>query len=52
VNPNGLRSLPTTSTKLFFGDQSPMPLKSLVADVAEAKKINDEFSLNHEIEDS
>lgn len=50
-DPKRAEELVDTITKTVAGDPSIKAVKSLVADVAEAKKITDEFSLNPEIED-
>ena len=50
-DPKRAKELADSITKTVAGDPSIKAIKSLVADVAEAKKITDEFSLNPEIED-
>ena len=50
-DPKRAKELADNITKTVASDPSIKAIKSLVADVAEAKKITDEFSLNPEIED-
>ena len=50
-DPKRAKELSENITKTVSGDPSINAVKSLVSDVAEAKKIADEFSLNPEIED-
>lgn len=50
-NPKRAKELADSITKTVAGDPSIKAVKSLVADVAEAKEIIEEFSLNSEIED-
>lgn len=50
-DPKRAKELADNITKTVAGDPSIKAVKSLVADVAEAKHITDEFSLNPEIED-
>ncbi len=50
-NPKRAKELADNITKTVAGDPSIKAVKSLVADVVEAKQITEEFSLNPEIED-
>lgn len=50
-DPKRAKELADNITKTVAGDPSIKSVKSLVADVAEAKQITEEFSLNPEIED-
>ena len=50
-DPKRAKELADNITKTVSGDPSIKAVKSLVADVAEAKKITEGFSLNPEIED-
>lgn len=50
-NPKRAKELADNITKTVASDPSIKAVKSLAADVAEAKKITDGFSLNSEIED-
>ena len=49
-DPKRAKELADNITKTVAGDPSIKAVKSLVSDVAEAKQITDEFSLNPEIE--
>lgn len=50
-DPKRAKDLADNITKTVVGDPSIKAVQSLVADVAEAKRITDEFSLNSEIEE-
>ena len=50
-DPKRAKELADSIAKTVAGDPSIKAVKSLVSDVAEAKQITDEFSLNPEIED-